>query len=319
MLTLPDFKEKSIVLYYPMDGQTIAFKNDNLIIKDSEDQIVLQVTCYKLFALWVIGGTTLTTGILEKSKKFAFSIVFFSYYHRPIGVWSAGSEGNFILRQKQYNYQKIDLAKHLVTSKINNQIALLKSIRSKSQSQKDAISRLLNYHNDIPVSEDFNTILGLEGIASKVFFQNWFVEYDWKGRKPRIKHDITNCILDKGYTYLFHFIEGLLLLYGFDIYQGVYHKNFFQRKSLVCDLVEPFRCLIDKRVLNAYGLGQIKEKDFAKKQNQFFLKIDKNKYYSKWIMESLLERKSEIFTYVQSYYRCFMKEKDWKEYPTFTI
>ena len=52
--------------------------------------------------------------------------------------------------------------------------------------------------------------------------------------------------MDIGYTYLFNFIDALLRLYGFDTYLGFYHKEFYQRKSLVCDVVEPFRCIIDK-------------------------------------------------------------------------
>ena len=30
---------------------------------------------------------------------------------------------------------------------------------------------------------------------------------DWLGRKPRVKSDYINAILDIGYTYLFNFVE----------------------------------------------------------------------------------------------------------------
>jgi CRISPR-associated protein Cas1 len=319
MLGLPDFKEKSIVLYHPMEGQVISFKNDNLIIKDGDGKIILQVTCYRLFSLWIIGGTTLTTGILEKSKKFAFSIFFLSYYQRPIGIWASGAEGNFLLRQKQYKYNEIGIAKHLIKNKLSNQIDLLKSIRDKTDELRESIKQMEVYQSGLDTSADFSNILGHEGISSKVFFGKWFEGMNWKGRRPRIKLDITNCLLDIGYTYLFNFVESLIGLYGFDIYQGVYHKNFYQRKSLVCDLVEPFRCIIDRQVKKAYGLKQIKEEDFGKRQNQYFLKIDKNKIYSKWILESILERKEEMFLFVQAYYRCFMKNKPPENYPVFRI
>ncbi|MDX1959252.1 MAG: type V CRISPR-associated endonuclease Cas1 [Leptospiraceae bacterium] len=319
MLSLPDFKEKTIVIFHPMEGQAISFKNDNMIINDSEDKIILQVTCYKLFSLWVVGGTTLTTGILEKSKKFAFSIYFLSYYQRPIGLWGSSLEGNFLLRKKQYKYEEVGIARYLIENKISNQLLLLKSIRSKSDEVKESIKKIESYRQELENANEFTSILGLEGISSKVFFSRWFSELDWKGRRPRIKLDITNCILDIGYTYLFNFVESLVSLYGFDIYQGVYHKNFYQRKSLVCDLVEPFRCIIDKKIKTAYGLNQIKEDDFGKKQNQYYLKIDKNKYYSKWILEAILERKEEMFLFMQEYYRCFMKNKPISEYPRFTI
>jgi len=82
------------------------------------------------------------------------------------------------------------------------------------------------------------------------------------GRYPRTKIDKNNLLLDMGYTFLFHFIETLLCLYGFDLYEGFYHKRFYQRKSLVCDVQEPFRCIIDEALKKAYNLGRISEKDF---------------------------------------------------------
>jgi len=48
----------------------------------------------------------------------------------------------------------------------------------------------------------------------------------------------------------------------FDNYKGVYHKFFYQRKSLVCDLVEPFRPIIDYKVRKIIKLGQVNEEDF---------------------------------------------------------
>ena len=111
----------------------------------------------------------------------------------------------------------------------------------------------------------------------------------------------------------------MLNLYGFDLYQGVYHRCFYQRKSLVCDLVEPFRCIIDKEIKCAYGLKRMQEDDFRQQNGQYFLKIEKNKDYTRWLMQSILEQKENIFSYVQEYYRCFMRSKPIAEYPLFHI
>lgn len=78
MLTEPDFVEKKIVIAMPQKGEKISFKNDNIIITDIEGKIKFQLTCYKLFAIFIIGGFTMTTGIIERSKKFGFSIVLFT-------------------------------------------------------------------------------------------------------------------------------------------------------------------------------------------------------------------------------------------------
>lgn len=168
-------------------------------------------------------------------------------------------------------------------------------------------------------TEDLQGLLGLEGVSTRLYFSHWFKEMDWKGRKPRAKTDIINTTLDIGYTYLFNIMECMLNLYGFDLYQGIYHRCFYQRKSLVCDLVEPFRCLIDKLVKNAYNLKQMKKEDFRQSKGQYFLKREKNKDYTRWLMAGILEYKENMFSYVQDYYRCFIRSKAIEKYPVFQI
>ena len=161
-------------------------------------------------------------------------------------------------------------------------------------------------------------ILGTEGIASRVYFKQMFDDLDWKGRKPRAKQDIPNLLMDIGYTQLFHFIDALLNLYGFDTYQGVYHQIFYQRKSLVCDLVEPFRPIVDQRIRKAYKLGQIHEEDFIYINGQYRIFGKQSQPYIAFLLKALLDNKQEIFLYVQSYYRAFMQNKPIDQYPIFT-
>lgn len=104
--------------------------------------------------------------------------------------------------------------------------------------------------------------MGIEGVSAKLYFQSLFKEHNWKARRPRAKQDITNCLMDVGYTILFNVINALLEMYGFDVYVGILHTQFFHRKSLVCDLEEPFRPIIDAALIKAMNLGQVSEKDF---------------------------------------------------------
>lgn len=319
MLSLPDFREKNIVICFASEGQKVSFRNDNLIIQDAEGNTVLQATCHKIFSLWVVGHTTITSGILERSKKFAFSICLLSHSHRPYGLWSSATEGNFLLRRKQYEYAGLDIARHLVRNKITNQTELLKGIRGKSQETKDALDKMAAYAQQTVNAPDLQMLLGLEGVATRLYFSHWFADMEWKGRKPRTKIDATNTTMDIGYTYLFNIVESILNLYGFDLYQGVYHRCFYQRKSLVCDIVEPFRCIVDKQIKRAHGLKQLQGGDFRVQNGQYFLKIEKNKDYTRWLMQSILEHKEDIFSYVQDYYRCFIREKPIEQYPVFKI
>ena len=317
MLTYPDYKEKNIIICNTNEKQRLSFLNDNIVIKDENDNIILQNTCYKIFSLWIIGSITITSGILERSKKFAFSIYMFNYSFRCYGVWASATEGNFLLREKQYRFNDIAAAQMIINNKITNQIIQIKSIRVKNDMQKRAVESLGKYLLELPKCNTIQTILGYEGTASRLYFEAWFFEMDWKGRKPRAKRDVLNVLMDIGYTYLFNIVESMLNLYGFDIYKGILHQNFYQRKSLVCDIVEPFRTIIDRQLKNAFNLNQIKEEDFKIQNGQYLLRYDKSKVYTQWLVKSVLEYKGEIFNYVQQYYRWFMKNQTMENFPIY--
>ena len=75
--------------------------------------------------------------------------------------------------------------------------------------------------------------------------------------------------------------------------------------------------IVDAAILKALNLGQVSEKDFWKNQNQYILPWKNSKKYVEIILEALLEYKNEIFIYLQSYYRAFMRDKLIKEFPVF--
>jgi CRISPR-associated protein Cas1 len=319
MLSYPEFQEKTVVMVFTTQGQKFSFLNDNLIVKNNDDEVILQTTCHRMLALWIVGSGTFTTGLLERSKKFGFPILYLSQNLKLIGAWNAPTEGNFLLRKKQYIYEGLTIAKHIIKNKIYNQQAILKTIRKKNELCKIAIDNLNQYQMEIDKLDNLTSLLGIEGVASKVYFGVWFETLNWEGRKPRVKHNPLNLLLDLGYTYLFYFVENMLHLYGFDVYKGVYHTNFYKRKSLVCDIVEPFRCIIDKAIKNAYGLGQVKEDDFTLLKGQYSLSYARSKHYSRIFLKAILEYKADIFLYCQQYYRVFIQQKDINQYPIFNI
>ncbi len=320
MMSPHDFREKQVICAFLNQGEKFSFKNDNVIITNTEGEIIHQSTCYLLFSLFIIGHVTITSGLIQRSEKFGFSIVLMTHSLRVYAVLSAGAEGNVLLRRKQYEYDKLDLAAHIVFNKIYNQVAILKKIRGKNDEMLSTINLLHGYAEEVKAADiKLKSILGIEGSAAKVYFRTVFSDYNWIARRPRVKHDMTNCLMDIGYTLLFNMIEAMLDIYGFDKYHGVYHQQFYHRKSLVCDLVEPFRPVIDERIRKAFNLGQCHEKDFDIIQGQYRLYGKKSVPYLTWLMEPLIERKDDIFIYVRNYYRAFMKGKELSEYPLFKI
>ena len=305
-MSLPDFMEKQIVFVYTNKGEKLSFRNDNFVVKNKEGKIVHQSTCYRLFAVYIVGNITVTSGLLQRVEKFGFTLIFMTNGLRPYGMWGAKTEGNFLLRTKQYSYSSLSIASHLIRNKIGNQKSLLKSIRNKDAQTKETIKRLEEYV--ICLDEDklgLKEILGFEGIASREYFKILFRDCNWTARRPRVKHDPINSLQDTGYTLLFNFIESLLGIYGFDVYKGVYHQCFYQRKSLVCDIVEPFRPIIDARIKKAYCLDQIKDEDFTIVNKQYRIFGKTGKPYIEWLLKEILHHRKPMFLFIQQYYRCF--------------
>ena len=321
MLDVNDFSKKQILVYRPTVGDKISYSNDNIVIKSSDGNIKYQQTCFRIFMLLVIGDCTLTTGIIRRAKKFGFAICFMTISFRIYGILNAGMEGNTRLREKQYLYSDIAIGRHLIINKIDNQLRTLKKIRKKTPYDKEGISILEGYIYKLSNMEriERDELLSIEGNAAKVYFSRLFSNSGWNGRKPRIKVDYINALLDIGYTALFNLIDAILEVFGFDIYKGVLHTNFYMRKSLVCDIMEPFRPIIDWKIRTGINLGQFKQNDFIQIDNKWQLEYKNSSRYLAVFIEELVGYKEEIFIYIRTYYRNFMKDRNVSEYSFFYV
>lgn len=315
MITSSDFSKKQIVYVFCTDGEKFCIRNDNFLVLNKEDKVKLQVTCYRLFLINIIGNFTMTNVFIRNAKKFGYFIALYSSSFHLYQIIGAEKEGNYLLKERQYKYEGLELAKIIVKNKILSEYEQIMNVRKKSEIEDKALEQLRGYYYTVDEVMENESLLAYEGISAKVYFNTYFKDIEWTGRKPKIKRDIINSTMDIGYTMLFNYIDALLMSFGFDCYVGVYHKQFYMRKSLTCDLIEPFRVIVDHAIHKAYNLGQIKESDFDKVNGQYKLKWTANKKYISFLMEPILENKEIIFKYIQTYYRSFMKESPGMSFP----
>lgn len=319
MITAPDFQKKQIVVVFFNDGEKMSILNDNLIVKDKNGKVKLQCTCYRLFLVFAIGSFSITSVVVQRAKKFGFFIACMTSGFRLYDVIGAYKEGNILLKSRQYKYKGNDIGLHIIKNKVLNQRFALMSNRNKDEGSIQDIRRIDEYIIALDNCENLNELLAYEGLSAKLYFKNHFNNIEWKGRTPRLKLDYINSALDIGYTLLFSFIDAILESYGFDVYVGVLHKQFYMRKSLVCDLVEPFRCLIDWQVKKSINLNQIQEDDFELINNQWQLKYKFSAKYVKILLTPIIENKDVIFKYIQDYYYSFMKGYGGDSFPIFKM
>lgn len=322
MFTTKDIETRSVFVINCMERRALRVVSGNLLLENLQPKKTLtSLPFQKILAIFVIGNITVTTPLIDHCTRNGIPIVVMKPNLRPVFFFSITAEANFLLRKRQFELHEGDLTipKVLVTNKLRNQLALLKRTRLKTdvvQKAKNQLSEALEF---VWSANDLRTLMGIEGRAARTFFGAYYEKLGWQTRLPRTRTDPINTILDIGYTILFNFIEANIRLFGFDPYVGVYHRLWFKRKSLVCDLVEPFRCLIDRQVLKGFNLGQFKLEDFKLIRNEYFLKYEKNSDYTRRFVEPLIENKVHIFRYIRDFYRCFMKKGDFSQYPNFTV
>lgn len=314
-----DFSKKRLAMVFTNEGERISFSNDNLVVKSDDGEVKLQTTCYRISALFIIGHVTVTSALIQKSGKFGFPIYLMTPTFRTYDIIGHKTEGHVELRERQYAYEGLDIGKKLIENKIDNQIQVLRSHRTNDWALRDSIDDLRSLKDKVSLQPDVHSIMGIEGNAAKRYFQQQFEFKEWTGRRPRIKTDYINSTLDIGYTILFNVVDSMLSMYGFDTYKGVLHSCFYMRKSLVCDLVEPFRPMIDRQVRKSINLGQCKPEHFNVQNGRYLLSIEHQKDYAKFLSAPLIKNKDSMFRFFQSYYRCFDRSKDISNYPVFRI
>lgn len=204
MLNANDFGKKQIIFLFTNAGEKLSFSNDNIVVKDRDGKVKHQSTCYRLFMVCVIGNISITSGLIQRSKKFGFSICLMSTTFRVYEIIGTRMEGNTLLRKRQYEYSENDIGRKIEQNKINNQKEALKNIRSKTEEVKEGIKILEEMVEKLDAPLEYLEVMGIEGNAARVYFPRVFNNVNWKGRKPRIKSDYINVTLDIGYTMLFN-------------------------------------------------------------------------------------------------------------------
>lgn len=322
MFTNKDIEYRSIFVINCIHERDLRVSNGELLLEDLEERKTLtKMPFQKILALFIIGHIRITTPLIDKCKRFNVALIVVNQSFRPVFYWANSAEANYLLRQKQYSFPKndISIAKILVRNKIANQIETLKKTRRTDPVTKAVLELCRGCMDKLLTADQYNILMGIEGLAAKGYFEAYFHDLGWHSRRPRVKCDALNATLDIGYTILFNYIECFVRMFGFDPYIGVYHRLWFKRKSLICDLMEPFRCLIDRAVRTAYNRKQFSEQDFEVIKGEYKLKIQKNPEYCKVFYDALIPYKTEVFKFIQSYYRCFMKSGSMDNYPNFLL
>lgn len=106
---------------------------------------------------------------------------------------------------------------------------------------KDESGLLYKYVEEIEFGDSTNR----EGHAAKVYFNALFGKSFTRGTDCLI-----NAALDYGYSILLSSFTREIVASGYLTQLGLFHDNMFNQFNLASDLMEPFRVLIDRKIVN---------------------------------------------------------------------
>ncbi|MBA2114990.1 CRISPR-associated endonuclease Cas4g/Cas1g [Bremerella alba] len=289
-------------LYLNQPGLYVGCSRKVLQVKDKK-KIVQQVRLNEVCQVNLFGSIQVTTQAIQAICTEEIPIAYFSMGGWFYGVTHGLGVKNIYLRREQFRWADVPsfclrIARALVAGKIKNQRTMLQ--RNHIEPPKVALVHLKCMQEDAETAFSQESLLGIEGNAARVYFQNLqgmikvndpedsptdsgaddLFTFEFNSRNRRPPKDPINALLSLAYSILAKDLTIISQTVGFDPFLGFYHQPRYGRAPLALDLMEPFRPLIaDSAVLSAINTKMIRPEHFIRAGNAVALTPDGRKAF----------------------------------------
>lgn len=215
----------------------MSYKNRFLVVKQDNDEKYIHLSEIDTIIVDSI-SVSISAYLLKELSDSKINIIFCDEKHNPFGELSSYySRHNTSKKIKeQISWKQSDKDKlwaRIVQNKIKNQAMMLRKIDS------EKFNLVLSYVEEVKTGDKTNR----EGHSAKVYFNSLF-GMDF----VRNNNDSINAALNYGYAILLSTVNKEVVSNGYLTQLGIHHKNEFNEFNLTCDLMEPFRVIIDNFV-----------------------------------------------------------------------
>ena len=274
----------------------ISYKNRFLVVKQENDEKYIHLSEIDTIIVDSI-SVSISSYLLKELSDNKINIIFCDEKHNPFGELKSyylahNSSKKIIMQSKWTKKKKDELWQLIVKNKITNQALLLSKTKSSNY------NLVLSYASNVAIGDKTNR----EGHAAKIYFNSLFTKKFVRNGK-----DDINAALNYGYAVLLSTFNKEIISNGYLTELGIHHKNEFNPFNLTCDLMEPFRIIIDNfvyfnkdREFNAaykMGIVNIFNGKYKYNNKQYILK-DIIKIYTKNVFDYLENNKKYIGFYV---------------------
>ena len=243
----------------------------------------------KIESLVISNKAMISSQAIVLAMEHNIDVVFLDGYDDPVGrVWFSKMGSTALIRRKQLEVAELPLGVELVTDmvcqKIENQLGFMKKLMVKRPGKEDlfsgsvrtiegSLSELRAEKQEL--LEVRNRIMGLEGAAGRAYFRCLSMvmpeKYRFDGRSKRPARDPFNAVLNYCYGILYSQVEKACILSGLDPYVGFLHTDNYNKKSMVFDLIEPFRIFAEQTAVYLFTGKKVKKDYFDVSENSVSL------------------------------------------------
>ena len=259
-------------------GTFITQKDECFRLKQKEK--ILDVSPLKVESIVMSNQAMISTQAVVLALEHNIDLLFLDSYGDPLGrVWFSKMGSTALIRRKQLEAFDSPLGLELVIDmiqlKLKNQIDFLKKLMHARPGKESLFSGSIQIidnakselkSKDQDLESVRNRLMGLEGTSGRAYFQCLSKimpeKYRFESRSRRPAKDPFNAALNYCYGILYSRVEKACILSGLDPYVGFLHTDNYNKKSLVFDLIEPFRIFGEQSVVYLFTGKKIKDEYF---------------------------------------------------------
>lgn len=215
------------------------------------------------------------------------------------------------------------LAHGIIHSKVKRQHATLQHIAAQRpdirkplfDGQQRLSGILKTLQNPDTASHTLDQMRGLEGAAAAMYFEAYFSAFapalGATGRNRRPPRDPVNAVLSLSYTMLYAQATAACWAAGLDPALGALHTLSHGRAALACDLMEPYRPLVDLWVWQLFRDGRMRAEHFGHDGAGACLlgKTGRGIFYGTWEQQAHHHQRS-LLRYARTFEKALAQENN---------
>ena len=265
--------------YYLFSSGELHRKDDSLVLIN--EKIKKDIPIERVYDLYIFGAITINTTLLSFLSQKGISVHFYNYYEFYIGSYYPKEtlvSGSLLVKQveKYQDYEaRLLIAQQFIEAASYNILRNLKYYNSRDKDLSDYINKIEILRKEIYLTQDIQSLMGVEGNIRKVYYESWKViinqDIDFEKRVKRPPDNLVNTLIS--FMNSIVYTKTLSEIYRTQLNPTIsyLHEPSDKRFSLCLDISEVFKPLIvDRTIFSLINKNMVNENDFYRDDGGYY-------------------------------------------------